>query len=133
SWVTLSNNSPTFTSIPSSSFNSRRRQSSNVSPACRLPPGNSHNPPRCVPQGRCVRRRRPPRNTRPAATSIGWGLGVLECWSDGSSILCITPLLPYPNAPSPSHTLIDESKLLHFLWIKKISSVEHDRMGQCFA
>ena len=41
----LSNSSPTSTSMPSSSRNSRARHCSKVSSGSRLPPGNSHSPP----------------------------------------------------------------------------------------
>jgi len=55
--------------MPSSSRNSRARQSSKLSPASRLPPGNSHNPPWCAAAGRCVMSSRPSRKTSAAATS----------------------------------------------------------------
>ncbi len=56
------------TAMPSSSFSSRRRQDSQRSPLCRLPPGNSQNPLKCAPALRRQIRIFPSRSTIPIAT-----------------------------------------------------------------
>src|SRR3954470_24143611 len=59
--------------MPSSSRSSRIRQASGVSPACSLPPGNSHKPAIGLLGGRCATSTRPSASTRAQAVTTSRG------------------------------------------------------------
>src|SRR5262245_34888162 len=117
--------------MPISSRNSRRRQSSKVSSGCRLPPGNSHNPPRCASNGRCVINNLPSRKTKPAATSIegrtGGNEGRLTDLRGDEPFLILRPS-DFSVLASSADALVNESELFHFPRIEQVSAIEHNRM-----
>src|SRR5258705_10820630 len=107
--------------MPSSSISSRARHSWKLSVGSRLPPGNSHRPPRWASGNRLVIRRLPSRNTRPAATSMiapdfDWDRG----FDKGLERLS-------PDA------FINEAEALHFGGIKQIAPVKENRVAEGFA
>src|SRR5439155_22050823 len=66
-WLTVANNSPTRTLMPSSSLISRLHAPAGDSPGSILPPANSHNPPSSPAGLRCAINRRPPFQITPTA------------------------------------------------------------------
>src|SRR5258705_6122930 len=108
--------------MPSSSISSRARHSWKLSVGSRLPPGNSHRPPRWASGNRLVIRSLPSRNTRPAATSMiapdfdwdrGFDKGFDERFDKGLERIS-------PDA------FINEAEALHFGGIKQNAAVQEN-------
>src|SRR2546421_3486903 len=111
-----------------------------VSPPSRLPPGNSHNPPRWTPRDRWVMSNLPSRKSRAAATSMedmAVKSSVMRASADHKAFRSTTGygsrVTQASCHGSPAHAFVNKSQPLHLGRIKQIAAIKKNRVGEGFA
>src|ERR1700722_2724592 len=105
------------------------RHCSNVSPASRLPPGNSQRPPRCESAWRRVMSSLPSWKMRAELTSMG-RLAALFFKVTTARRACKYAYLPKQSLSSDA--LVNPAEFFHFGGIKEVAAVEHNWVRERF-